>query len=326
MRIATPTSRIATALLCSTLLLGGGPARAAYPDKPVRMVVPFATGGSAGTLAREVALRMSARLGQNVFVDHVSGAGGNIGAAAVANAAPDGYTVLIAASGILTVNPSLYRKMPFDPGRLVPVGVVASYPLVIFANGQLPMKDLPSFINYARQNPGKLSFGSAGYGSSGHLFGELLKQAAKIDIVHVAYKGAGPAMMDVIGGQISMMMEASVVGMGYTGDGRLRALAVTGKNRIPSAPDVPTIQESGIPGFDAVGWYALLLPPGTPREVAAKLTDTLNTVLNEPDTRAKLAKMGMEAAPGTPDALTTLIRSDSAKWSRVVQQTGIKLD
>lgn len=308
------------------LSMAGGAAHAAYPEKPIRMVVPFVAGGSAGSAAREIAQRMSTALGQTVFVDHLGGAGGNIGAAAVANAAPDGYTILIASSGILTVNPSLYKKLPFEPEKLVPVGMVASYPLVIFANGQLPLKDLPSFISYARQYPGKLTFGSAGYGTSGHLFGELLKDAAKIDIVHVPYKGGGQAMMDVISGQISMMMEASVVGMAQTGDGKLRALAVTGKTRMPSAPNIPTIAESGLPGFDAVGWYGLLLPPGTPREVAAKLNDALNTTLNDASTRAKLSVMGMEPAPGAPDALANMIRSDSAKWSKVVQQTGIKLD
>lgn len=319
-------TRLATTILFAAAVLAGGTVHAAYPEKPIRMVVPFVAGGSAGSAAREIAMRMSSILGQNVYVDHLGGAGGNIGAAAVANAAPDGYTVLIASSGILTVNPSLYKKLPFDPTKLVPVGVATTYPLVIFANGQLPMKDLQSFISYARQNPGKLSFGSGGYGSSGHLFGELMKDAAKVDIVHVPYKGGGQAMMDVISGQISMMMEASVVGMGYTGDGRLRALAVTGKSRMPSAPEIPTIAESGLPGFDAVGWYGLLLPAGTPRDVSAKLNDALNKALNDPETKAKLTSMGMEPAAGTSEALANLIRSDTAKWSKVVQQTGIKLD
>lgn len=318
--------QLATSLLFTASLLATATAHAAFPDKPIRMVVPFVAGGSAGSAARELAQRMSAILGQNVFVDHLGGAGGNIGAAAVANAAPDGYTVLIASSGILTVNPSLYKKLPFDPAKLTPVGVVASYPLVIFANGQLPMKDLPSFISYARQYPGKLSFGSAGYGTSGHLFGELLKDAAKIDIVHVPYKGGGQAMMDVISGQISMMMEASVVGMGYTGDGRLRALAVTGKTRMASAPNIPTIAESGLPGFDAIGWYGLLTPPATPRDVVARLNEALNAALKDSDTRTKLGTMGMDPIPGTPEALSSLIRSDTAKWSTVVQKTGIKLD
>ncbi len=318
--------QLATSLLFTASLLATATAHAAFPDKPIRMVVPFVAGGSAGSAARELAQRMSAILGQNVFVDHLGGAGGNIGAAAVANAAPDGYTVLIASSGILTVNPSLYKKLPFDPAKLTPVGVVASYPLVIFANGQLPMKDLPSFISYARQYPGKLSFGSAGYGTSGHLFGELLKDAAKIDIVHVPYKGGGQAMMDVISGQISMMMEASVVGMGYTGDGRLRALAVTGKTRMASAPNIPTIAESGLPGFDAIGWYGLLTPPSTPRDVVTRLNEALNAALKDSDTRTKLGTMGMDPIPGTPEALSSLIRSDTAKWSTVVQKTGIKLD
>ncbi len=319
-------SQLTASLFFTASLLAATTAHAAFPDKPIRMVVPFVAGGSAGSAARELAQRMSAILGQNVFVDHLGGAGGNIGAAAVANAAPDGYTLLIASSGILTVNPSLYKKLPFDPAKLTPVGLVASYPLVIFANGQLPMKDLPSFISYARQYPGKLSFGSAGYGTSGHLFGELLKDAAKIDIVHVPYKGGGQAMMDVISGQISMMMEASVVGMGYTGDGRLRALAVTGKTRMASAPNIPTIAESGLPGFDAIGWYGLLTPPGTPRDVVTKLNEALNAALNDGETRTKLGTMGMDPVPGTPEALSTLIRSDAAKWSTVVQKTGIKLD
>ncbi|MES2281544.1 MAG: tripartite tricarboxylate transporter substrate binding protein [Pseudomonadota bacterium] len=318
--------QLATSLFFTASLLATATAHAAFPDKPIRMVVPFVAGGSAGSAARELAQRMSVILGQNVFVDHLGGAGGNIGAAAVANAAPDGYTVLIASSGILTVNPSLYKKLPFDPAKLTPVGVVASYPLVIFANGQLPMKDLPSFISYARQYPGKLSFGSAGYGTSGHLFGELLKDAAKIDIVHVPYKGGGQAMMDVISGQISMMMEASVVGMGYTGDGRLRALAVTGRTRMASAPNIPTIAESGLPGFDAIGWYGLLTPPGTPRDVVARLNEALNAALSDGDTKTKLGTMGMDPVTGTPEALSTLIRSDAAKWSAVVQKTGIKLD
>ena len=301
-------------------------AYAAWPEKPVRMIVPFVPGGSATSAARDVALKMSQLLGQTVYIDNLGGAGGNIGAAAAANAAPDGYTVLIASSGILTVNPALYKKLPFNPAALAPVGVVASYPLVMFVNAQLPITDFAGFVRYAQQNPGRFTFGSAGYGSSGHLFGELLKDAAKVDIVHVPYKGGGQAMMDVIGGQISMMMEASVVGMAQVQEGKLRALAVTGKTRMPSLPNIPTIAESGLPGFDAVGWYALLAPAGTPPDIAARLNGALKAALSDADLRSKLSSMGMETTPGTQQALSTLIATDTAKWSAVVKKTGLSLD
>lgn len=319
-------NQIVALLFLSASLMTSGTVRAEYPDRPIRLIVPFGPGGSATSAAREVARGMSQVLGQTVFVDNLGGAGGNIGAAAAANAVADGYTVLIASSGILTVNPTLYKKLPFDPQKLKPIGMAASYPLVIFVNGQLPMKDLNGLISYARQNPGKLSFGSAGYGSSGHLFGELLKDAAKIDIVHVPYKGGAQAMTDVIGGQISMMMEASVVGMGHTKDGKLRALALTGKTRMASLPNLPTVAESGLPGFDAVGWYAIVAPANTPRDIVAKLNEALNTALNMAETREKLRGMGMEPVPGTPEALEAVIGSDTTKWSKVVKQTGIAIN
>ena len=299
---------------------------AVYPERPIRMVIPFGPGGSASSAGREIAQRMSQILGQSVYVENLGGAGGNIGAAAVANAAPNGYTILIASSGILTVNPSLYKKLPFDPLKLTPIGMATSYPLVIFVNGKLPVKDLGGLIAYARQNPGKISFGSAGYGSSGHLFGELLKDAAKIDITHVPYKGGAQAMTDVIGGNISIMMEAAVVGMGHTKDGRLMALAVTGKSRMASLPDLPTVAEFGMPGFDAVGWYGILAPEGTPRDVVAKLNQALNTALGSEDVQTKLRAMGMEPVADSPDALASMIRSDTTKWSAIVKKVGITLD
>lgn len=317
--------RIAAATMVALGMMASS-AQAAYPDHTIRLIVPFVTGGSASSAARVIAQGMSEVLGQTVYVDNIGGAGGNIGTAVAAKAAPDGYTILIASAGIMTVNPALYKQLPFAPQQLAPIGLATSYPLVIFVNRQLPAQDFKGLIAYAKANPGKVTFGSAGYGSSGHLFGELLKEAAQVDMVHVPYKGGGQAMADVLGGQISLMMEASVVGMPHVKDGGLRPFAVTSTTRLANLPNVPTVSESGFPGFDAVGWYALLAPAGTPPDIVVKLNSALNQTLSKPEIRDRLREMGMEPVPGTPEVLQSLIRSDTAKWSKVVKKSGIVLD
>jgi tripartite-type tricarboxylate transporter receptor subunit TctC len=313
-------------LALAALAAGDAGAQAGYPSKPIRFVVSFPPGGSSDLVARAMAPRMAGRLGQQVLVENRPGAGGNIGVDAVAKSAPDGHAIGIAAAGALTINPHLYPSMPFDPLKdLAPVSMLAVIPIVI-ASSPAGAGSVRELIAAAKAQPGKLSFGTTGSGSAMHLAGELLKQMTGIDMVHVPYKGSGPAAADLAGGQIPLAIVDLTSALPHIRAGRVKAVAVTGPARTVTAPDIPTVAESGVPGFDAVGWFGVVAPAGTPAPVVARLNAEIVDALKVPEIRQHLLAGGAEPATSTPEEFGRFIRSESEKWAKVVKAAGVKLN
>jgi tripartite-type tricarboxylate transporter receptor subunit TctC len=295
-----------------------------YPNRPIRFVVPFAPGGSTDTLARTIGQKLTDALQQQVVVDNRSGANGNIGMEIVAHAAPDGYTILLGYIANLGIGPGLYAKLPFDPVRdYAPITQLASSPNILAVHPSLPVKSLRELIAYAKTNPKKLNFASSGVGSIGHLTGELLNRSAGVDMVHVPYKGSGQAVIDLLGGQVQMMFSGMSSVMQHIKAGKLRALAVTGAQRSPAVPEVPTIAESGFPGFEATAWYGVLAAARTPKTIVNRLHDEIVRALALPDVKERLNNVGFELVGGTPDEFTAFIKSEIAKWTRVVRDAHI---
>jgi tripartite-type tricarboxylate transporter receptor subunit TctC len=300
---------------------------AAYPSKPIRFVVPYPAGGPLDTVARLLGQKVGESTRQPVVVDNKPGAGGNIGADSVAKSQPDGYTILMGAVATHAINPTLYASIPYDAARdFIPVTQVASTPNVLVVNPAVPARDLREFIAYAKANPGKLNFGSGSTGSAGHLAGELFKAMAGVEMTHVPYKGAAPAMNDLIGGQIQLMFDNLASSLAQVRAGKVRALAVTTAKRSSLAPELPTIAESGLPGFEATSWFALLGAPGIPRDVQMRINAETLRVLAMPDVKDRLAKLGLDPRPGTPEALAGLIQSETGKWAKVVKASGARIE
>ena len=298
-----------------------------YPSKPIRLVVPFPAGGTTDSLARAVAQKLSEAWGQQVIVDNRPGAGGNIGSDIVAKAAPDGYTLVMGTVGTHAINPSLYRKMPYDHVKdFAPVILVAGVPNVLVVNPSLPVHTVRELIDYAKANPGKLNFASSGNGTSIHLSGELFKTMAGVQMTHVPYKGSAPALTDLMGGQVQLMFDNLPSSLQLIQAGKLRAIAVTSTARAAALPDVPTIAESGLPGFEASSWFGVLAPAGTPREIVTKLNATIAAWLATPDAKDKLLSQGAIAAGGTPEAFARHIDAETAKWAKVVKMSGAHID
>lgn len=315
--------------LAALAMLAATAAQAAdvYPTKPVRIIVPFPPGGPADVLARTVGDKLAASLGQPVVVDNRPGAGGNIGMELAAKAPPDGHTLVLAPAGNLTVNPSLYRSVPYDVGRdFAPVTVIAAVPNVLVVNPQVPARDVAELIAYAKANPGRLNYSSPGAGSGAHLAGELLKSSAAIDIVHVPYSGIAPAVTAVVAGDVQMMFAAAPTALPQVTGGKLRALAVAGPKRIATAPALPTMDESGLPGFDVTSWYSIVAPTGTPPAVVDRLQKEIAKALEMPDVKAKLAGLGAEPIANTPPEFAAMIRSETAKWGKIVKDANIKVE
>ncbi len=314
-------------LVLAPLVTPGVALAQAYPNRPIRLVVAFPPGGATDVFARIVQGRFSEALGQNIVIEHRAGAGGMIGADLVAKAPPDGYTLLIGNIAALAMNVGVYSKMPYDPVKdLAPVlrTVDVSYALVVHPS--VPAKTVQEFIAYAKANPGKLSYGSAGSGSAPHLATELLKQRAGIDIVHVPYKGGGPMVTDLLGGQIQVGIGDQANLMPQVKAGKLRVLAVGSPRRSPNYPDVPTIAESGLPGFEAGAWQGLAAPAGTPPDVVKRLNETLVKVMQMPDVRERLLGAGLEPVGGSPEDFAQFIKSEIAKWSKVAKDVGARAD
>jgi tripartite-type tricarboxylate transporter receptor subunit TctC len=298
--------------------------RAAYPERPVMLIVPFAAGGAVDSVARVMANALTANLGKPLVIDNRGGAGGIIGMDAAAHAAADGYTLLLSHSGF-TAMPGLYRTLPFDPVRdFNGVVTIASGAYVLAVNPATPYTSVAELIAYARANPGKVAYGSAGVGSTVHLAGEVFKRMAAVDILHVPYKGAAPAVMDVVGGQIQMMFGPAVNILPLARSGKLRALAVTSAVRSTLAPEVPTLAESGLPGFEVVGWYGLATRAGTDHEAIAILNAATNRALAAPEVVAQLRQQGLEPVGGTPEEASERIKSDVAHWTDVIRDAGIQ--
>ena len=301
------------------------PARAAYPERPVRLIVPFAAGGAVDSIARVLGKALTDNLGQAVVIDDRGGAGGVIGMEAVAHAAPDGYTLLLSHSGFAAM-PGLHASLPFDPVRdFTGVITAAAGAYVLAVNAAEPFRSVADLIAYAKANPGKITFGSAGVGSTVHLAGELLKLTAGIDIVHVPYKGAAPAITDLTAGQIRMMFAPAVNAIPLAAAGKLRALAVSSAKRSRLAPDVPTVAESGLPGFEVTGWYGLAVPAATPADAVARLNVEANRALKSDEVIAQLRLQGLDPVGDTPEHATAWIRSEVAQWTKVIRDAGIKL-
>ncbi|KRC25522.1 tripartite tricarboxylate transporter substrate binding protein [Acidovorax sp. Root219] len=305
----------------------GALAQAAYPSKPVTIVVPFAAGGTTDILARIIGQALTSELGQPVVVDNRAGAGGNIGGALAAKAPADGYTLFMGTVGTHAINASLYKKMPFDPVKdFAPLTRVANVPNLLVANPAQPYKSVKELIAYAKANPGKVNFGSSGNGSSIHLSGELFKSLAKVDMVHVPYKGSAPAVTDLLGNQIGIMFDNMPSAIQHVRSGKLVPIAVTTAKRSPELPNVPTIAEAGVPGYEATSWFGMFAPAGTPAPVLAKLNTALVKVLNQAEVKKKINEQGAETTSEMPEQFAAFIKAESVKWGKVVQESGASLD
>ena len=297
-----------------------------YPARPIRIIVPFAPGGPADLLARTLGQKMQENWGQAVLADNKPGAGGNLGMDLGAKAAPDGYTLVIAPTGNLTVNPHL-GALPYDVFRdLAPVTQLATVENVLVVNPGIAVSSVQDLVALARAKPGSLSFASPGAGSQAHVAGEFLKSLTGIDMVHIAYKGTGPALNDLLGGQVSMMFSQMSSALPHLRAGKLRALGVASLKRSVVLPSLPTVAEQNLPGFEAVSWYALMAPAGTPAEVITKLQAESARILRLPDVREKLAALGAEAVGNRPEELAAIIRAESVRWQKVVKDAGIKAE
>jgi tripartite-type tricarboxylate transporter receptor subunit TctC len=298
-----------------------------YPSKPIRFVVPYPAGGPLDTVARLLAQKVGEGVGQPVVVDNKPGAGGNIGADLVAKSPADGYTILMGAVATHAINPTLYANIPYDPVKdFAPITQVASTPNVLVLNPSVPAASVREFIAYAKANPGKLNFGSGSTGSAGHLAGELFKAMAGVEMTHVPYKGAAPAMNDLVGGQIQLMFDNLASSLGQVKAGRIKALAVTTAKRTPLAPDLPTVAESGLPGFDISTWFGVFAPAGTPRDALDKLHAQFARALAAPDVREKMLALGAEPVGNRPEEFAAFIRSEAEKYARVIKASGAKVD
>jgi tripartite-type tricarboxylate transporter receptor subunit TctC len=290
-------------------------------------VVPFPPGGATDILARDVAQKLTEAWGQSVVVDNRPGAGGNIGSELVAKAPPDGYTLLMGTVGTHAINASLYAKMPYDHIRdFAPVILVAGVPNVLVVNPALPVNTVAELIAYAKANPGKLNFASSGNGTSIHLSGELFKVMAGVQMTHVPYKGSAPAVADLISGQVQLMFDNLPPSLPQIKAGKLRALAVTSSTRAPALPDVPTMAEAGLPGFEASSWFGVLAPAGTPPAIVAKLNAEIARWLATPEAKERLSKQGADAAGGSPEDFVKHIAAETTKWAKVVKDSGAKVD
>ncbi len=295
-----------------------------YPTKPIRMIVPYAAGGTTDVLARILSDRLAQRLGQAVVIEYKPGAGGTIGADAAAKAPNDGYTIVMGAPGSHSTAPSLYAKLPYDPVKdFAPIVHVANVPNSIIVHPDLPVKSVVELIAYAKSHPGDLTYGSAGTGATTHLTGELFSLMADVKLTHVPYKGSSQAMIDLLGGQIRMMFENLPGAANQIRTGKVRGLAVTSLRRAPAFPDLPAVSET-LPGFEVVAWFALFAPAGTPPAIVARLNAEIDKLLASAEVRERFAQTGSEPIGGTPESLGKFLAEDIAKWSRVTKQAGIK--
>ncbi len=298
-----------------------------YPTKAIRLIVPFAPGGNVDITARAIGPGLAEALGQQIIIDNRGGAGGTIGADLVAKAAPDGYTLLMGSNSTVSVAPALYPKNPYDPVRdFVPVSLVSEVPFVLVLHPSVPAKTAKELIALAKTKPGRMTMASAGTGSSNHLVGELFQSMTGTKLTHVPYKGSGPALVDLMGGQVDMHFDQLPSAIGYIKGGKIKALAVTTQKRAAELPQVATLAESGVRGFDASGITGVLAPANTPRAIVDRLNAAVLKVLALPATKERLAGFGATAIPGAPEAFGAFIKEDFAKWSKVVKDAGIKVE
>jgi tripartite-type tricarboxylate transporter receptor subunit TctC len=312
MKLASlPARSIALAVAC---VIAGGAMAQPFPAKPVHIIVPFPPGGGADALARIMAPHLTKIWGQPVIVENKAGASGQIGAESVANAPADGYTLMMSSTASLTEK---------NAHQFAPVSLVSASPYVIVANPKVPASNVRELIDYAKKNPGKLTFGSSGTGAASHLSAELFKSLAGIDMLHVPYKGTGQAVTDLLAGQIDLMFAPAQTVMQHVQGGKLKAFAVTSARRSATLPDLPTAAQSGLPGYEAIGWFGLLVPAATPKALVAKLSDDSRKALDEPEAKQRMLALGAEPAGNTPEQFAQFIRDDQAKWSKLMRERGI---
>ncbi|OVZ60633.1 hypothetical protein CDO44_07855 [Pigmentiphaga sp. NML080357] len=320
--------RFWVALLGGALLAAGAAAQAedAFPSRPSRLIVPYTPGGNTDLLGRVIAQGLSQAWGQSVVVENKPGAAGTIGVEMVAKSKPDGYTTVLGSFGNILVARSLYKNLGYEPTKdLEPVALLAMPPVVLVANERMPFNDVKGLIDYARRNPAKLNYGSSGNGSSNHLFGELFASMAGVKLTHVPYKGSGPSVSDTIAGQIQLNFAPFPLVREHIKSGKLKALAVTSAKRSPVLPEVPTVAEAGLPGYEAVGWFGLMAPAGTPREILERINRDVNQVLKSPAVRENLISEGAEPAGGSVEDARRSIAEGERKWGRLVEQLNIQL-
>jgi len=297
-----------------------------WPTRPIRLVVGYAAGGATDVLARIVALKMGEQLGQAVIVDNRAGANSNVGAEVVAKAAPDGYTLYVYTIAN-TINATLYGKLGYDPQKdFEPIGMIAKIPNILMVNPKLPVQSVADYVRFAKSSPNGITFASSGSGSSIHLSGEMFKMQAHLNMLHVPYRGSAPAVSDLLGGQVQSMFDNTPSSLPHVKAGRLRAIAITSAQRSPLLPDVPTVAESGYPGFDVQSWFSLAAPAGTPRPVIDRLNAALNKSLGAPDVRQRLLDLAATPEPGTPEQARAFATAEIKRWREVVKQSGAKAD
>ena len=322
-------SRLAPTLVLAALACVALPASAQsdFPHKAIRFVVPAAAGGPTDLTARLIAQEMQKALGQPVVVEPKPGAGGNVGADAVAKSAPDGYTILMATIGTHAINQTLYKSLPFDPVKdFAPVTQVVQYPLVFVVHPSVPAKNVKEFVDYAKANPGKLNRASGGSGTSMHLSGELFRSMAGLDLPHIPYKGSAPALNDLAGGQVQLMFDSMMTAMPLVKAGKLRAIGTTGTARSGAAPDVPTIAEQGMPQYSAAGWIGVVAPAKTPPEIIAKLRNAVVSALRTPSVAERLTSQAAEIVGSTPEEFGAFMKAETAKWAVAVKASGATVE
>ncbi len=300
---------------------------AAFPEKPIKLIIGFPAGGPLDQHARLITDKLQGILGQPVIVDYKPGAGGSVGAESVAKSAPDGYTIMLANTGVMVINGALYTKLPYNTLRdFTPLARTAMQPLALLVNNAVPAKTLKEFTDYSRKNPGKVNYGSAGNGGISHLVPEMFKSATGLFMVHIPYRGSAPAFTDLIGGQVQFMAESIPQAANYHKQGKVRALAVTSNERNPALPDIPTAIESGLKGFEVVGFYGFLAPTGTPRDVVAKLSDALKQVMTNPEVRNRMVTQGADPAFLGSEDFAQFLAAETPRWAAAVKSSGAKLD
>lgn len=314
-------------LLLSGLLLSLTAAAQTFPSKPVRIVIGFPAGGPLDQHARLLSDRLQAVLGQPVLIDYKSGAGGTVGAQEVMKAAPDGHTLLLANTGTMVINPALYSKLPYGTLKdFIPIARTAMQPLALLVSPKVPVTTLKEFMDYARSRPGQVNYGSAGNGGISHLVPEMFKTATGLFMVHIPYRGSAPAFTDLMAGQVQFMAESIPQAAAYHKQGKVRALAVTSRERNPALPDIPTVIESGLKGFEVVGFYGFLAPAGTPRDVVAKLSEAFRQVMTQPELRSRMISQGADPAFLGADDFAKFLGAELPRWAAAVQKSGARLD
>jgi tripartite-type tricarboxylate transporter receptor subunit TctC len=312
---------------CAVAALSPFAADAQYPTKPIRMIVPFPAGGATDIVARLVGQKLTEAMGQQVITDNRGGAGGTIGTDIAAKAPADGYNMLVGTSSTHAIAPGLYSKLPYDPVRdFAPVTLLATATILLAVHPSVPAKNVKELIAIAKRQPNSLSFASSGNGGISHLVGEHFKSVASIQMLHVPYKGDTPALIDLASGQVSLMFGTAVSFLPYVKTGRLNALAVTNPKRSPVAPNVPTVAESGLPGFEALQWFGVYVPAGTPREIVVRLNTEIGKILRMPDVRERFAGLGADVGGGSAEEFAAFQRAEVAKWTKIVKASGAKIE